>query len=148
MIELQTGNFIFPELSISLSPLHCINDFVSIFPKDSIENIRDMNNGYIWYDVREKIYEIDYKIPVWMCFNPEGQLEFINLYPQVLDTKVHREWADWTENETKKDKEYCETWLSKYCGLTQEKNEFTWGTITAFFDPCSASCGIGIRYTK
>lgn len=148
MIDLRTGNFIFPELSISLLPLYCRNDFISTFPRDRIEKIRDMKNGYIWYDVREKIYETDFRVPVWMCFNPQNQLEVIHFYPQAFDAKVHREWAAWTEENMKKDKKYCEDWLSNYCSLVHGENDFTWGTIIAFFDPRSASCGIEIRYTN
>lgn len=148
MIDLQTGNFTFPELSISLTPLYFRNDFISIFPKDRIIKIRDMGNGYIWYDVREKVYDTDFKIPVWICFNPQDELEYIDLYPQAFDAKANRMWAAWTEDEMKRDKKYCNEWLIKYCRLKQDENQFTWGTITVYYDPRSASCGICMKYAK
>ena len=61
MIELQTGKITFPELNITVSPLLHYADFISDFPKDKITQIRDMRNGYIWYDIKEKVY--DNKIP-------------------------------------------------------------------------------------
>ncbi|MFR5401524.1 MAG: hypothetical protein ACLTH3_16685 [Lachnospira sp.] len=54
MIELQTGKITFPELNITVSPLLHYADFISDFPKDKITQIRDMRNGYIWYDIKEK----------------------------------------------------------------------------------------------
>ena len=87
MIELQTGKITFPELNITVSPLLHYADFISDFPKDKITQIRDMRNGYIWYDIKEKVY--DNKIPVYFCFNPQKNLEFVNLYPQHFDLKAH-----------------------------------------------------------
>ena len=54
MIELQTGKITFPELNITVSPLLHYADFISDFPKDKITQIRDMRNGYIWYDIRSE----------------------------------------------------------------------------------------------
>lgn len=54
MIELNTGKITFPELNITLSPLLHSTDFISDFPKDKILRVRDMKNGYIWYDISEK----------------------------------------------------------------------------------------------
>ena len=87
MIELNTGKITFPELNITLSPLLHSTDFISDFPKDKILRVRDMKNGYIWYDISEKVY--DTKIPVDLCFNPQGNLEFIELFPTKYRLKCH-----------------------------------------------------------
>ena len=146
MIEVQTGKIIFHELNITVSPLLHYADFISDFPKDSILQIRDMKNGYIWYDMREKIF--DSKIPVHLCFNPQGNLEFVELYPQSFDSNAIRHWENWTPEEAKKDKKYCDEWLARFCGLQREENLFAWGAISSYFDPRSCSSGICIHYTK
>ncbi len=122
MIEIQTGNIIFPELNRTISPLLHYSDFISVFPTDHILQIRDMKNGYIWYDMRETIY--DNKIPVYLCFNPQKALEFVNLYPQSFDINVIRHWEEWSPEEVEKDKKYCDEWLVKFCGLQNEENFF------------------------
>lgn len=146
MIELQTGKIIFPELDITISPSLQYADFISDFPKDKIIQIRDMRNGYIWYDIREKVY--DNKIPVHLCFNPQGNLEFVELYPQSFDLDTIRHWERWTPEEAQKDKKYCDEWLVRFCGLQSEENFFSWGSISAYFDPRSCSSGICIHYTS
>ena len=65
MIELQTGKITFPELNITVSPLLHYADFISDFPKNKITQIRYMRNGYIWYDIKEKVD--DNKIPVYFA---------------------------------------------------------------------------------
>ena len=61
-----------------------------------------MKNGYIWYDIREKIY--DCKIPVHICFNPQKRLEFIDLYPQFFRLNTNSAWENWTPEQAEKDK--------------------------------------------
>ncbi len=146
MIELQTGKIIFPELNITVSPLLHHTDFISDFPKEKIIQIRDMKNGYIWYDMREKIY--DHKIPVQLCFNPQGNLEFVELYPQSFDLNAIQHWEDWTPEEAEKDKKYCDEWLMRFCGLHGGENLFPWGSVSSYLDPRSCSSSIWIRYTK
>jgi len=144
LIELQTGKIIFPELNIIVSPLLHYADFISDFPKNKIIQIRNMGNGYIWYDMREKVY--DNKIPVHICFNPWGNLEFVELYPQSFDLNAIRHWENWTSEEMQKDKKYCDEWLVRFCGLQSEENLFSWGSISSYFDPRSCSSGICIHY--
>lgn len=146
MIELQTGTIIFPELDITISPLLQHADFIADFPKERILQIRDMKNGYLWYDIRETVY--DDKIPVQLCFNPRGNLEFIELYPQSLDVDAMWSWENWTAEEAQRDKKYCEEWLGRHCGLQEEENLFSWGSISAYFDPRSCSSGISIHYKE
>ena len=146
MIELQTGKITFPELNITVSPLLHYADFISDFPKDKITQIRDMRNGYIWYDIKEKVY--DNKIPVYFCFNPQKNLEFVNLYPQHFDLNAILHWDCWTPEEAQKDKRYCDEWLMRFCGLKNEENLFSWGSISSYFDPRSCSSGICIHYTE
>lgn len=146
MIELQTGRIIFPEPDITLSPLLPYADFISDFPKDKIIQIRDMKNGYIWYDIREKVY--DNKILVYLCFNPQGNLEFVELYPQSFDLNATRQWETRTLEEAQKDKKCCDEWLVRFCGLQSEENIFPWGSVSAYFDPHSYSSGICIHYTS
>lgn len=145
MIDLQTGKITFFELGITVSPLLYRTDFISDFPKDKITQIRDMKNGYVWYDVREKVY--DCKIPVFLCFNPQKNLEFVELFPQSFDLNAIRHWENWTPEEAQKDKKYCDEWLLRFCGLQSDANSFSWGSISAYFDPRSYSSGICIHYT-
>ncbi len=58
LIELQTGKIMFPELNITVAPLSHDADFISAFPKDKIIQVRDMGNGYLWYHIREKVYDV------------------------------------------------------------------------------------------
>lgn len=147
MIELNTGKITFPELNITLSPLLHSTDFISDFPKDKILRVRDMKNGYIWYDISEKVY--DTKIPVDLCFNPQGNLEFIELFPQNTDSNAILHLKNQTPTEIMKNKKrYCDEWLMKFCGLGNEENSFWWGSISSRFDPRSYSSGICIHYTK
>lgn len=146
LIELKTGKIIFTELNTTVSPLLQYADFISHFPKDKIIQIRDMKNGYIWYDIREKLY--DNKIPVQLCFNPQKTLEFVELYPQSFDLNIIRHWENWTLEEVEKDKKYCDAWLMKFCGLQSEENLFSWGSISSYLDPRSGGRGICIHYTE
>ena len=86
MIELQTGKITFPELNITVSPLLHYADFISDFPKNKITQIRDMRNGYIWYDIKEKVY--DNKIPVYFCgtvlCHSSSQPSFTHKIPYLL----------------------------------------------------------------
>ena len=146
MIELQTGKIIFPELNIAVSPLLHHADFIYGFPKDKIVQIRNTKNGYIWYEVREKIY--DNKIPVHLCFNLQGNLEFVELYPQIFDLNAIWHWENWTPEKVKKDKKYCDEWLVRFFGLQSEENLFSWGSVSSYLDPRSCSSGICIHYTE
>ena len=67
---------------------------------------------YIWYDIKEKVY--DNKIPVYFCFNPQKNLEFVNLYPQHFDLNAIQHWECWTPEEAQKDKRYCDEWLMRF----------------------------------
>ena len=145
MIESQTGKIIFHELDVTLSPLMHYSDFIAVFPKDKIIRIRDMRTGYIWYDIREKIY--DNKIPVQLCFNPQKNLEFVQLYPQYCDLNNIQSWENWTSEAAQKDKKYCDEWLVRFCGLHSKENFFSWGAIASYYDPRSAGSGIYIHYT-
>lgn len=144
MIELQTGNITFPELGITLLPLLHHTDFITRFPKENIMEIRDMKNGYIWYDIREKIY--DCKIPVHICFNPQKRLEFIDLYPQFSCLNTNSTWENLTLEQVEKDKKYCDEWLLRFCNLQSGLNSFAWGSISVYFDPRSCCSGIWIHY--
>ncbi|MCD7886610.1 MAG: hypothetical protein LUG44_03180 [Clostridiales bacterium] len=146
MIELQTGKIIFPELNITIVPLLHYADFLSDFPKNKIIQIRDMRNGYAWCDIREKVY--DNKIPVAFCFNPQGVLELVHLYPQSADATASQHWEYWTLEEAQKDKMYCDKWLVNVCGLKNEENLFPWGSVSSYFDPRSCSSGICIHYKE
>lgn len=140
MIELKTGKIVFSELDMAVRPLMAREDFVLSFPGDRILQIRDMKNGYIWYDVREKIYEE--KIPLGLCFNPRGELEFVEIYPQFAGGRQS------AAEEGKREKEYCDRWLVEFCGLKRAENSFPWGTLSSYFDPRSYSAGISLHYTK
>ena len=146
LIEIQTGNIIFPKLNRTISPLLHYTDFIAMFPKNHILQIRDMENGYIWYDMRETIY--DNEIPIHLCFNPQKALEFVNLYPQSFDINAIRHWEEWSPEEVEKEKKYCDEWLVKFCGLQNEENFFSWGSVSSYFDPRSCSSGISIHYTN
>lgn len=144
MIEIQTGRIYFPELDITVSPLMQRADFNSSFPKDKIIQIRDMKNGYIWYDIREKVY--DNKILVQLCFNPQESLELVELYPQYLDLNAISNCESCSPKEVQKNKKYCDKWLVKFCGLKREENLFSWGSISACYDPRACSSSICIHY--
>ena len=145
MIELETGAISFPALSVTLLPLCSREKFIEGFPKDHYHKLRDTASGCSWYGAKEKIYSEDAKVPVWLCFNRENQLESIELYPQFGDEDNTEGFPMDAEDSEQK---YCSAWLQRYCNLTWEENGFPWGTIRNDYDARSDSCGIVIRYTK
>lgn len=147
MINLVTGGVIFCDRVIELLPLSSKQNFATTFPPNAIEKIRNMRNGYIWYELSAKIYPNDDIFPVWLCFNPQDQLEFVQLYPSCFRTGTNHTWDDWTEEKMVQDKKFCDDWLSKYTGLDSDETTFSWGSISSFCDKRGGGCGVAIRYT-
>ena len=145
MIELKTGEICFPGLAVTLSPLCSKDSFLGSFPENRYHQIQDAASGSTWYGAKEKIYEEDSEIPIWLCFNRKDQLISVELYPQFGDEdKMEGFPMDAEDSEQK----YCAAWLQKYCSLAWENTGFPWGTIQNDYDARSDSCGIVIRYTK
>ena len=148
MINVDTGSVFIYENNIELSPALSRDNFIQLYPQNSVKQIRDMNNGYIWYDLKEKIYPNDNQIAISLCFAPNGYLQHIHIYPQYYGTEVNRSWSDWSPEDMERDKEYCNNWLTRYCGLKNSFNQYSWGELSSFSDPRSCTSGIIINYVK
>lgn len=152
MIDIKTGEILLGDIKFLIFPLMSKEQFTASFPKDKILKKRDMGHGYVWFDIKGKIY--GQKFPVELCFNPSDQLEFVYLYPQYssgvnLKETTLKEWIENTVEETK----FCNEWLLKNCGLQNKNNKFSYGEITSpygdiisYYDPRSYSSGICIHY--
>lgn len=145
MIELKTGAISFPALSVTLSPLTSRDSFLTSFPKERYHKLQDSASGCSWYGAKEKLYDGDSAVPVWLCFNRDNQLETVELYPQ-FGGEENMEGFPIDAEET--EQKYCSAWLQRYCNLTWTNTGFPWGTITNDYDARSDSCGIVIRYTR
>lgn len=145
MIDIKNGRITFCDISLQLSPKYLKNNFQNEFPENRVVRSRDMGNGYIWYDIKEQIYKNDNSIRISICFNPEGFLEHIKLFPQSYGDPTSS-WSDWTPLQMQEDKKLCDEWLKRFCKLKSEKNYFNWGTIYSYFDIKSGCSGIGINY--
>lgn len=107
--------------------------------------IQDHKTGCFFLGMREKIYEEDGEIPLWLCFDKEQRLTSVEIYPQFgFGMAAEGFPSDAQESEQK----YCAAWMQRFCGLTWKDTGFPWGTICSDYDSRSDSCGIVIRYTK
>ena len=145
MIELKTGEISFPDLKVTMGPLATMDSFQKCFPADRYHKIQDTASGCSWYGAKERLYDEDSEIPIWLCFNQHDQLESVELYPQFGDEECMEGFPmDAVDSEQK----YCAAWLQRYCGLAWENTGFPWGTIHNDYDARSDSCGIVIRYNR
>lgn len=145
MIDLKTGRICFPDLKLELAPLSSLDAFLDQTPADRYHEIRQAGKEFTWYGLKEKIYEEDSVIPVWLRYDRENRLESVELYPQFCSCKKAQGLPSDAEDTEQK---YCAAWLQRFCGLTWENSGYSWGTITTDYDARSDSCGIVIRYTK
>ena len=144
MIDLNTGNISLPASSLTMTPFCSLDTVTEGLKEGRVHRLQDERTGYSWYGLKEKVYENDTEIPIWLCFNSRHRLESVELYPQFSEGESMEGWpADAEDSEQK----YCSAWLQRFCGLRWEDTGFPWGTIRNDYDSRSDSCGIVIRYT-
>ena len=149
MIKLYSGSIIFRDLSLEVEPWMTSQEFRNRFPADRIVRENALGNGYLWLDVRERLYEGEECIPISFCFNADGELEYVDLFPQHAGTPPE-DWEarkSWSAEEQKKDLKACSAWLLIHCGITQSA-KFLWGNIGTFTEPKSGVCGINLHYRR
>ncbi len=145
MINLYNGSITFESNAIILSNELNKKEFLIKCPQDRILNIHDMNNGYVWYKLKEQLYRNEHNMIVSMCFAPSNSLFCIHIYP-LFDDCLNKSWKDASYEQMQKEKEYCDYILLKYCNLTAESHKFPWGIIVAEADNRNLCSSIIINY--
>ena len=123
MIDLKTGSIAFPDLQVTMTPFCTMDCFQKAFPQERYHKLRDSANGCAWYGAKEKIYNEDTEIPIWLCFDSRGRLESVEIYPQFGDAECTEGFPMDAEDSEQK---YCAAWQQKYCGLAWEDSGFPW----------------------
>lgn len=103
--------------------------------------VRNMNTGWIWYDLPVK--EIQNKnVIISLGFNNE-KLEMIDL--ALDDAKLYGgpNWSDYDERKEKLRAKDTEIWLKS---IGYNIGKYFWGEIWADYDPRSGSGSAGIRF--
>ncbi|MDF2883951.1 MAG: hypothetical protein K0R54_4516 [Clostridiaceae bacterium] len=144
MINTENGEIVIENLSYSLNQNVKRKSFERMFPEESIRNIDDIKNGYIWFNIWGGIIGKESEILLALCFNPNDEIESIHIYPYV-NRNIELDWCDWSEENFNKEKIFCDKWLRENFNLN-ECTKFSWGTITLFSDRRSGSNGIAIKY--
>ncbi len=141
MINIENGEIFIENLTYSLNQGVKRKSFEKSYPREFIRDINNINNGYIWFYIWGSIIGKDNIILMSICFNPNDEIDCINIYPHVNQaTKL--DWADWSEENFLKEKVICDKWLSVNLHLN-ESNIFSWGSISLYSDNRS---GIIMKY--
>ena len=128
-------HFILPN-GLSLEPT-CSKEVIEKYST----SIRDMNTGYVWYDIPEQ--ELDGQtFVVSLCLHEET----LESYTVTLtDDKYGTSWDDWSEEKEKQRAEDTKKFLKK---IGCSPGTYKWGEVWAVFD-CKSGQGIGgVRYKK
>lgn len=112
---------------------------------DILKKRRGLGNGYEWFDLWVNLFDDTFLISA--CFNPNQQLEIIELYPYLTKDKLSSEgevsWEQATKSGLMEDKKICNNWLRKHRFSLHILNH-----ATVFLDEKSFSAGIIIRKFK
>ena len=136
-IDSETGQVLFPDLSLELRPLMSQQEFIAATATLNRDNL-GANDGWQRYSIRQLISE-DRKLGLFVIFLHERLHMLSFAYAQKDET-----WADWTEaGEREREKEYQQE-LSRQLG---GKDTFPWGIARAQLDSKSGGTDIWIRYS-
>ena len=128
-------HFILPN-GLCIGPT-CSKEIIEKYSK----NIRDMNTGYVWYDIPEQ--ELDGEtFVVSLCLH-EAILESYTV--TLTDDKYGISWDDWTEDKEKQRAKDTGRFLKK---IGCSPGKYTWGEVWASFDSKSGQGNGGVRYKK
>jgi len=112
-------------------------EFISFFGEKNV-SIRDMNNGYIHYFIRNiNIQNSNFSFN--LVFNQE-QLSSITFNFDTLPTD---NWDNWSEEKELKRLEKYNNWLNHQIG---SKRDYQWGNIGAYFDRKGGWTSMVLRY--
>lgn len=126
-----------------------LGDTLSVYPQMDISQIRldsdfehrQIDKHYRWIYVRDLALG-DRWYYISLCFR-DNLLDLINLSFEI--DNYQQGWDNWSyQHELNKLKIY-QQWISQQ---THNQEQFKWGSITANYDPRSASSAITVRYTK
>jgi hypothetical protein len=139
MIDQHTGHLI-------LAPAVCVR------PGDSLETVAaltlgesqdrlDMQTGWQWLFVRNVRVGQQYFVLHFGFYAHRLQLVSLVMSGERFGRLAN--WGNWSERAEVHRLEELKQWVSEELG---HEGEFSWGSVTADYDPKNASSGITIRY--
>jgi len=115
------------------------DDLFGHYKTNNIE-VRDINNGFIHYTIRDVELQGKYFFFSFCFFG--GRLNMLTFgfenHPGLLS------WDDWSEAKEMQNKVEYDHWLDGEIGT---RRVFPWGKIGAYFDPKGGGSGIVLRHS-
>jgi len=108
-----------------------------------VQEIRDMNNGWKWLDIKNLKWKNNYFI-LSLCFYEE-ELSELSILVKDKPFNVNDNWESWSKQKEQKKLNQYKKWLTEEIG---EDRVFEWGNTWIEFDSKDGSTSIGIRYEK